>query len=98
MSARAVARGAIVGIAAALALAVPARANDAAQKMAETFAGASDGAEAEKKDADGKTAETKKPANESSEAAAKREAERKAEEARKLEALKKAETARKAAE
>ena len=49
MSARAVARGAIVGIAAALAFVVPARANDAAQKMAEKFAGASDSAEAKKK-------------------------------------------------
>ena len=61
MSARAVARGAIVGIAAALAFAVPARANDAAHKMAEKFAGESDGAEAKKKEAERKAAETKKP-------------------------------------
>ena len=45
MSARAVARGAIVGIAAALVLAVPAWANDDAHKMAEKFAGQGDGAD-----------------------------------------------------
>lgn len=97
MSARAVARGAIVGIAAALVIAVPAHANDAAHKMAEKFAGEADGA-AKKKEAERKTAGTKKPDAETSEAAAKREAERKAEEARKQEARSKAEAARKAAE
>ena len=93
MSARAVARGAIVGIAAALAFVVPARANDAAQKMAEKFAGASDSAEARKKEADRKAEEAKKLEALAAEAAAKSEAERKAEGARK-----KTEAARKAAE
>jgi hypothetical protein len=94
MSGRAVARGAIVCIAATLVFAVPARANDAAHKMAEKFAGEVDGTEGKKKDGDRKAAETKKPDAESSEAAAKREAD----EARKQEARKKAEAARKAAE
>src|SRR2546423_2401282 len=97
MSGRAVARGAIVWIAAALVFAVPARANDAAHKMAEKFAGAGDAA-AKRNDAEGTAAETKKPDAETGEAAAKREAQRKAEEARKQEARKKAEAARKAAE
>ena len=52
MSGRAVARGAIVWFAAALVFAVPARANDAAHKMAEKFAGEANGAEAKKKDAE----------------------------------------------
>ena len=86
MSGRAVAHGAIVGIAAALVLAVPARANDAAHKMAEKFAGASDSAEAKKQDADRKAEEARKLEALYAEATAKGEAERKAQEARKQEA------------
>src|SRR5712691_6908680 len=91
MSGRAVARGAIVSIAAVLTFAVPAQANDAAHKIAEKFAG--DGA-----DTKTKAAEAKKLEAEPGDAAAKREAERKAEEARKQAARKKADAARKAAE
>ncbi len=68
MSGKAVARGAIVSIAAALMFAVPTQANDAAHKIAEKFAGEADGAGttegAKKKDAERKAAEAKKPATE----------------------------------
>ena len=98
MSARAVARSAIVGIAAALVLVVPARANDAAHRIAEKFAGETGGADAKKTEPVRKAADTKKPEAEPADAAGKREAEQARKlEAQKREAQKKAEAARKAA-
>ena len=48
MSGRAVARGVVTLMAAGLLLGAPARANDAAHKMAEKFAGPANGADANK--------------------------------------------------
>ena len=99
MSGRAVARGAIVSITAALVFAaMPVQANEAAHKIAEKFAGEATAADPKKKTPDRKAGEAKKPEAEPTEAAAKLEAERKAEQARKQEAQRKAEAARKAAE
>ena len=98
MSVRAVARGAIVSIAAALVFAVPAQANDDAHKIAEKFAGEADGAGTRGRQEEGRRAQggggqeacdrtqghhTPRAGCRAGEAATQREAERKAEAARK---------------
>ena len=92
MSARAVARGVVMAVAAGLMLGAAAQANEAAHKMAEKFAGSTDAAHK------GKPAEAKQQDTEKSEAAKAKDAERKAAQAKERAAAQKAQAARRASE